>query len=292
MNPQVNPETLKLARDWIEVAGSFFGPLLLKAALWALVFGFAGLVVALILMTLIRRHRLLRREHRVWNLAAKLSYLIVLGVCLLVGVVGGALYGIQRDLDRAVSENLEPALAAQMPALRVQLARRLGQMAAAGVVTARDLVQPLVQEFLYQPESDGRIEQFKAAIINRLVLEVGAVAMNQAIQQALKQLPAVMASAGNGPQDDLSGFAVGVVAQALAGTGDKLNFSPLDRSVPEIFAETVRKQIDSQFKALYIGLAIKLLLVTLLIALEMLIYFKYYLPRRRLSSATKNPFAV
>lgn len=72
---------------------------------------------------------------------------------------------------------------------------------------------------------------------------------------------------------------VGAVMQALTSTGGKLDFSPLDRRVPQIFVDAVHKQIDSQFQALYIALGIKLLMVALLIALEMWVYFKYHLPR-------------
>ena len=280
MTAQTNTETLKLAHDWLDLASGFLWPLLLKSSLWAVLFGFAGLIVALFAMTWIHRRRLLRREHRLWNWAAKLSYLVVLGVCVVVGLISGTLYGIQKEMHRAIAESLQPALTAQMPALREQLAQRLEPMAATGLVTARDLVTPLVQDFLYQPKSDGRLERFKASVVNKLVLKVGAVAMNQAIHQALKQFPEAILGPGNEGPDDMATFVVGEVMKALTSAGGKLDFSPLDRSVPEIFARAVHKQLDAQFRGLYIALAVKVGLAALLIALEVLIYFKYYLPRR------------
>lgn len=271
----------QLASDWLMVSGLFAGQLLLKAVLWALVFGFAGLLLALRVMWLLHKRRLLRREHGVWNLAAKASHLIVLVALVAAGGACGVLYSAQGELNRAVTEYAQPALAAHMPALRAQLAERVGPMASDGAVTARDLVQPFVQDFLYQPKSDGMIERTRAWLINGLVTRVGARALTLAVQQGLGMLPEFLLVSSE-VKEQLAEFSVDALKKVLAGAGEKLNSSPLDHSVPEIFADTLHMQIDSLFKSLYLGILLKLLLAAALIGAEMLIYFRYYLPRAAL----------
>lgn len=289
MNSETTRQALALSRDWLEFASPFAGTLFLKALLWGLLFAGLGLLVAIVVTGLIHKRRLLRREHRVWNWGAKLSYLLVLSACVLLGLIGGGLFGIQRTVNQAVQETLQPALVQRMPALREQMVTRLGPMASDGVLTARDLVQPIVQDFLYQPRSASGIERWKADLINRFVMEFGAVALKHALQKALEALPEVLPAASNGTQNELVSFSIGAVAKVLAGTGEKLDFSPLDRSVPEIFGNALHKQIDGFFKGLYTGLLIKLLLVAALIGLEMLIYFRYWLPRKRKADMPEEP---
>ena len=280
MEGQTTQDSLQLAQQWFEVVGPFFGGMLLSSTLWAIFFSLLGLVLAIIVMSMIHRRGLLRRNPRWWNTAAKLSYLLVLIAIPLVSALGGMFYGMQRTLDESITTQVEPALAAQMPALRVHLAERLGPMASDTLITARDLVQPIVQDFLYQPTSDSTLENFKARLINEYLLRDAARALTQAFQQSMKYLPALLPSTGNSSQDELVTFTVGAAIKALSATGEHVDFTALDRSIPEIFGQAMRQQIGSLFGGIYIGLGIKLLLLALIIGAEMLFYFKYYLRRR------------
>lgn len=277
----------QLAKDWLAALGPFAGWMMAKAVLWAVVFGFLGLLLALYAMWTLHKRRLLHRTHNIWNMAAKLSHVVILAALVAAGAAYGVLSTAQSEINRAVTEYAQPALAANMPALRAQLAEHVGPMATEGMVTARDLVQPIVKDFLYQPKSDGMWERAKAWFINRLVMEAGARALTQAVQQGLQLLPEVV-RAGPGAKGQLAEFSVDALTKVLAGAGQKVDFSALDKTIPEVFADALHGQIDSFFKGIYTGLLIKLALVAMLIAAEMTFYFRYYLPRQA-SPATKAP---
>lgn len=279
----MNAALLDFSRTWFDALSPFMGSLMVALLIWAVLFGILGVFLAMLVMWQIHRRRLLRREHRFWNMAAKFSYLIVFGVCVLTGLMAGGLYGAQRQVHEVLTTQLQPALATRMPVLRVALAERLGPMSQQGVVTARDLVQPIVQGLLVEPKSNGMFERFKARVVNRLVLKAGAVALNYSVHKALEAFPDIIVPSKT---DELTAFSVEGLKQVLIGSGQKLDFSPLDQTVPEIFGNALRKQIDAQFSGFYLGLGVQMLLVWGLIALEMLFYFRYHLPRKRRLQAT------
>jgi len=277
---QSTKESLQLAQQWIEVIGPFFVELLFKATLWAVFFALISLLIAVIIMRKIHRRTLLRRGPRWWNTTAKLSYLVIMITLPLIGATGGSLYGIQRLLENGITETVEPALASQMPALRALLVEEFGPMASDTMITARDLVQPIVQEFLYHPQNQSTTEILKAKAINVYLLKHAARALTHAFQQSMKLLPEILPSSGFAAQDELIQFSVGSVIKVLAGAGEHIDFTNLDHNIPSIFSDAMRKQITAFFMGLYIGLGIKLLLVAILIGVEMLFYFKYYLPKK------------
>jgi hypothetical protein len=280
MEGQTTQDSLQLAQQWFDIIGPFFGGMLLRSTLWALFFSLLGLLLAIIVMRMIHRRGLLRRSPRWWNAAAKSSYLLVLIAIPLTSALGGMFYGMQRTLEESVTEQVEPALAAQMPALRSQLAERLGPMASDTMITARDLVRPMVQDFFYQPTSQATLEVFKTKLINEYLLKYAARALTQAFQQSMKHLPVLLPSSGNSAQDELLSFTVATAIKVLSGVGEHVDFTSLDRSVPEIFGDAMRQQISTFFTGIYIGLGIKLLLLTMIIGAEMLFYFKYYFRKR------------
>lgn len=278
----MNAALLDFSRTWFDALSPFMGSLVVALLIWAVLFGILSVFLALLVMWQIHRRRLLRREHRFWNIAAKFSYLIVFGACVLTGLMAGGLYGAQRQVHEALTTQLQPALAARMPALRTALAARLGPMYRPDV-TARELVQPIVQGLLVVPKSNGMFERFKARVVNRLVLKAGAVALNYTVHKALEAFPDIILP---GRADELTAFSTAGLRQLLIGSGQKLDFSPLDQTVPEIFGNALRKQIDAQFSGFYVGLGVQMLLVWGLVALEMLFYFRYHLPRKRRLQAT------
>lgn len=280
--------SVPISHEWQELLGPAFMELLLKAALWALLMGFIGFIGAIVLVVQLRKRKLLRREHRVWNVFSKLSYLLVLVVCLLVSVIGGALYGAQQQLNNEIETVIHPALIAQMPAIRQELSAELGKLPNTSLLTVRDVITPIMQDFLYQPKSDSYFERHKARLINGLVMRVGAMALNQAIHHALSLLPEMEGATGQSQQNELTQFTSAMILKAISGTGQKMDFSPLDKSLPRVFADAIHNEVNGIFKGIYTGLLIKFLLISLLISLEILVYFKYYLPKKQKVVAVNN----
>lgn len=260
--------------------GPLMGELSLQAGLWGLAGGVAGCLLALLLCWGIHRLRWLRRSPRAWNILAKLSYLLIVLAFVLLGAAGGTLHGTQRVVNHYLAQYLQPAVAGQMPRLRVVLADHLEPMARSSVITVRDMLQPMLRDLAYQPRSNSWLEQHKARLVNEIILRGGAAALTQAFQQSMRHLPGLLPASGNTAQDELIHFSVETALKMLAVTGEKADFSKLDQTVPQVFCNAVQRQIDSLYKGIYIGLLIKLVLVLILVGLEMLFYFLYWQPRR------------
>lgn len=275
------PVSSDTMQPWVEGIASFAGEILLKASFWAIVFAVVAFGVALIVMWMIHRAKLLRRVPGWWNVLAKASYLLILVAMPLAGALAGAAFGTQHVVDGAVDANVEHVLAAQMPAVRQQIGSYLAPMAADTVITVGDFVQPLMAGLAYTPASRSWVERKKAHIINDIVLGGGTRILTVAFQQAMRALPDLLPTADNGAQDQLVHFTVANAVKVLGTTGGKVDFSPLDDSVPRVFSDALRRQIDGFFRGVYIGIVLKLLLVALLVGGEMLFYFRYWLPRRQ-----------
>jgi len=255
------------------------GDLSLKAAVWGMVFGAAGCLMAFLSCWLVFRKAWLRRVPKVWNVLAKLSYFLIWAAFVLAGIIGGALYGAQRVVDHSVAQYLEPALTRQMPDLRKVLARHLEPMTRQSMLTVREMLRPMLSDLYYKPRSSSWVEQHKARLINDFILHGGAVALTQAFQQSMRLLPEFLPEGASREQNQLVHFSVNTALKVLAATGEKVDFSPLDQNVPKVFSSAVQRQIDGLFKGIYVGLLIKLVLVMVLVGLEMLFYFLYWRPR-------------
>jgi len=276
---------LDLTRQWADIAGPLAASAGWQALLWGALGALLGLMVGLLLLWQVGRRGLLRRQPRLWHLGLKLVYPLILGATLFTGLAGGALYGVQREVRTALRETLEPVLVRGMPALRAQLGTHLGPVASDGMVSLRELVQPLARDFHYVPRGDSTGERLKTCLINGFVDRVAAAAFEQALQQALTRLPELLGVAREGAQGELLEFSAATLGKVLAGTADNIDFSQLDRSVPALFTAAVSKQIDGLFKGFYTGLLLPLLALAALIGAEVLFYFRYWLPRREAAPA-------
>lgn len=279
---------MNLYQNWSESIAPILGETALNSVLWAAIFALLGFFAAIVVIVALQRRKLLYRTLWIWNVFAKLSYLLIMLSFLMTGVSSGVLFGVQRTLDRALVATMKPALEAQMPALRQQLIAYIGPMARDRMLTARDLVEPIVKELVYTPKNDGLLETMKAKIANEMLYESAAYAMTEAFQQVMKNMAKFLEKTDFKVGENFFKAGENVVEvsadamlKVLIGIGEHVDFTALDATVPDIFTAAMQKQLNSLFYSLYIGLFIKLLFVALLIGAEILIYFKYYLPRKQ-----------
>jgi hypothetical protein len=271
--------------NWSEVLGPILEKTILNSVLWAAIFALLGLIVTIIVIISIGRRALLRRTQWIWNICAKFSYLLIMMSFLTVGVIAGALYGVQRTFDHALVVTMKPALESQMPALREKLAGYLSPMPRDKMLTARDLVEPVVKGFVYTPKSESFVETMKARIMNDVFYTMAAYSMTQAFQHSMKNLAEFLQVNDSAVDEDFLEFSAEVMLKVVSGSGQYVDFTSLDKTIPDIFTASMQKQLKSLFYNLYLGLVIKLLIVALAIGTEMVIYFKYYIPRRQPTAA-------
>ncbi|WP_227814824.1 hypothetical protein [Nitrogeniibacter aestuarii] len=261
-------------------AGPFLTGLLGSMTTFAVLFAGLGVVLAVLFVVLAYRSGVLRRDHRGWNLGAKLWYPLVLCLLPLAGAASGAAFGAHRVCDRLIEDALKPALVAAMPGLRQAMAERLAPLSGDMTVTARDLVRPIVQDLLYEPADDSFSERLKARLFNGLLYKAGAFALTQAFGRALDALPEVVKSPDSRASGDLAAFGAQSVMSVLAGAGARADFSQLDKSVPQIFTEAMHEQTAALFAGVYLSIALYAVGLAMAIACEALLYFRFYLPRR------------
>ncbi|MEJ2694318.1 MAG: hypothetical protein P8166_15085 [Candidatus Thiodiazotropha sp.] len=272
---------MNLYPNWSESIGHILEKAAVSTVLWATILAFLGFILAIIVIGSIHRGKLLHRNLWIWNIFAKFSYLLIMFSFVITGIFTGALLGAQRTLDDALIVTMKPVLKAQMPALREHLAGYISPMARDRMLTARDLVEPIVKELVYTPEEDSFLEAMKAKIANEMLYKIAAYALTQAFQQSMKNVNEFLQTTDSGVGETLIEFSVDTVLKVLRGSGEHVDFTALDNTIPELFTAAMQKQLNSLFYSLYIGLAIKLLFVAAIVWVEMLIYFKYYLPRNQ-----------
>jgi hypothetical protein len=271
-------ELITIGQEHGDLISLIVDKILSQLALWGVLLATTGLVIAFLVMAMIHRRRWLRRTPVWWNVVAKSSYLLVLVALPLAGAAGGALFGVERLLLRAVDDGLQPLLQAKMPAFRASAVERFGPTAAGSLVTVRDLVQPLVQGMTYTPRSDSFVESFKARVVNEILLKRTAVVLTELFQERIRSAGKI----GELIAKDWQGeYPVEQVIKFLSGAGEHMDFSDLDKTIPDVVCQGVRGQIGAYFKGFYLSIGLSLLAVAILIAGEMLFYFKRYLPRTR-----------
>lgn len=165
-----------------------------------------------------------------------------------------------------------------MPRFRAAMVERLGPMTSGTIVTVRDLVQPLVQDLTYQPQSDSLIESLKARIVNEILLKKTATVLAELIRERIRNAGKIGVAM---TKDWNEAYPIEQVIKFLSGASERMDFSDLDKTIPEVVCEGVSDQVGSVFKGFYMPLAYSLLAVFVLIAGEMLLYFKRYLARKQ-----------
>ncbi|MYN17139.1 hypothetical protein GTP81_10285 [Rugamonas sp. FT107W] len=227
--------------------GNRVGDMLLKSLWWAPVFALLGFVIAIVVIVVLARKRLMVREHRVWNVFAKLSYLVILVGVVFATVTIGVLRHQQNQLDAVMETELLPAMEHNLPTVRTYLFAAIQMHQIRTQVTRQLMVMLLLRDLQYVPLDNGLWEQVKALGINKVLAELRAAA-----------------SAGPIIGLDDAGSAPAKLVDAL----------------PRFVVGKAVDSIDHLFHGMYLSIALLFLGLGALVAGEMLLYFKWYLPRQ------------
>ncbi|MYM95087.1 hypothetical protein [Duganella vulcania] len=226
--------------------GNRVGDMLLKSLWWVPVFALLGFVIAIVVIVVLARKRLMVREHRVWNVFAKLSYLVILVGVVFATVTIGVLRHQQNQLDAVMETEVLPAMENNMPTVRTYLFAAIQEHQIRTKVTRELLVMLVLRDLHYVPHDDGLWEHLKARGINKVLAELRAAAS----------------------------------ASPVLGLDDAGSPAKLVDSLPRYMVGKAVDSIDHLFHGMYLSIVMLFLGLGALVAGEILLYFKWYLPRQ------------
>lgn len=263
-------------------AGEVLTGALTSGVLWALMGALAGLIATAIIW----RRSLLRRRPLAWNVLAKFSYLLVLIAFIGAAAGVGAVRRVQSDFGLILTGQLKPALAAKMPTVREFLAARMSKYAP-DKRSLKDIAEILMEDLRYVPTSDTLWERTKARWVNWLIRKFGTEVI---IDECRKIVIMKIEALGTAMKTDFRGRAQGELVQFGADLFVKLgtdatrnvDYTMLDKTVPDALIEVIQKTTDGYFRAALKMIFLIFTLVGLVVAAEMLAYFKWHLPRQKM----------
>lgn len=273
----------------------FGGELLWTAVPWILLCSVAGFILAAAICYQLASKCLLVRRPAAWHVAAKLSYVLILLALPLLGAGLGAVHSVHRVVDHALERDLQPVVEAQMPALRVYLEQQVRLIAPGQPISVRSLLEPFVQGMYYRPTSDSYWERSKARWINDYILRRGSVLLTQVLQEQLIARVDMLGDALKGANfrgqatGELAALGTDLAVRLSTDVARHADFSKLDKSVPMLFIDAIKRQAGAYFNSLKIMLGLFALAALLLVWGEIMLYRHYYLRRHPPAAALPVP---
>jgi len=280
--------------NWGSTLAPFGSDLLWTVLPWMLLYGVIGFVLAVGICYQLARKCLLVRRPPTWHVASKLSYVLILVALPLLGGGFGAVHSVHRVVNQALERDLQPVFEAQMPALRVYLEQQVKLIAPGQPISVRSLLEPFVQGMYYRPTSSSYWERSKARWINEFILRRGSVLLTQVLQEQLIARVGLLGEALKGANfrgqatGELATLGTDLAVRLTTDVARQADFSKLDKSVPMIFIDAIKRQASAYFNSLKITLGLFALLALLLVWGEIMLYRHYYLRRH---PATALPVA-
>jgi hypothetical protein len=266
---------------WSEPLADFLLNLFWSSLPSALLYAGVGLVVAIVLMVWVARKKLLRRRPRLWNVLAKLSYVLILAGA----VFGASAIGVVRHVQQQTMSIFEsaavPLVRANTVVLREYVTAKLASFAPGQPVTARELVDATLKDLYYQPTSDSLWERGKARIVNWTLRKLGGEVLTAVFQKIIIAKVEGMAAAlktdmHGQEQGEAVSFGADVLKKVLLDANRKLDLTVLDRTLPQIILDAARQQIGATFHSVYLMIAMVLLAIAAIVGGEMLLYFRWF----------------
>ncbi len=149
----------------------------------------------------------------------------------------------------------------------------------------RSLIEPFVQTMYYRPTSGSYWERSKARWINEFILRRGSVLLTQVLQEQLIARVDMLGDALKGANfrgqatGELAALGTDLAVRLSTDVARHADFSKLDKSVPMLFIDAIKRQADAYFNSIKITLGLFALATLLLVWGEIMLYRHYYLRR-------------
>jgi hypothetical protein len=193
----------------------------------------------------------------------------------------GALREVQQNIHTTFDAKLLPVISQQMPAFNAYLSTKTKAFENGKVVSVKDLIDPLIQDLYYVPQSTSWWESTKAKVLNKLILQTAAQALTQGLQE---KLIAQIELLGLGltennfkaqPVNELSQLGAAVATKFTTDAAKQIDFTKVNASLPQVLIDALKNAINHYFNSLYLTILLSLLLCASLLVAEVLYYRRY-----------------
>lgn len=244
---------------------------LLGALPSALIYSFALSLLALVLVVVLHRRKLYARQVGIWSLLAKLHYPIWVLVFSVLGFSLGLLGSLQRQADRAIEDELKPALIRMMPSFKDQITDNLPPELADGPMTGEAIYEYVVEQYAGGDPAVPDTDQERgvlAELARQAEISVRRFVIKAAIEHALTK----------------AGERAGMGAEA--GKFSLEVFKAIDfKEESDEIASRVTGMLTNQIGLIANAIRVQLVLysglILLLLLIEPLVYYRLWLPRHK-----------
>ena len=268
--------------QWSSALTDFVFTLIWSSMPTALLYAGMGLMVAIVLMVWVSRKKLLRRRPHVWNVLAKLSYLVILVATLFAFTAVGVVRHVQKETMSALEVHVAPLVRVNTVLVREYVGTRMAAYGPDHPATARELVNGTLRDLYYQPVSDSMWERGKARVVNWTLRKLGGDMLEAVFEKIIvAKADSVVAGLKDHAQSEAGKVGIDVLRRVLLDADRKVDLSALDRTLPQIILDAAGNQIRATFHHAYLMIALAWLGIGALIAAEMLLYFRWYEKRQQ-----------
>ena len=236
-----------------------------RMALW----GALGLALGIVGVAVLGSRRAYVRRPRAWNALAKLHYLYLPLALVLAGNALGFLSGARASCGDLVQEHLIPLARANAPSVSQWLRTRV-DWGDEDQITLAGATGRVLGSIHYQPASGRLAERAEARLVGLMTDSLGRWIVTAGLS-ALAGFGLGRAGEAVGLSDDTVQFSVKALREA--------DLASADQNAWRLLSMAVRDGLGRLFHALYLKLALLLLVALAVPAAEIAVYFRWYLRR-------------
>ncbi len=263
-----NEQTLQYVTQMFE---SFSGDItytFLIAAMWS----FIAFFIAIIVLIILGKKHLFKRDDKVWHMIAKLHYPIWIVLFVTTGFFYGSVNALETRAQNALRETAKPFIEASVPIIYKELLSGLPVSSPDENITIRNAAKYIMKDFEYVPKSDSEIENLKSKMINwttnilgqQIIINTVNVLVSKAVQD-------VGTSMFHLSDEDLEFNQTSLL---------DIDLSQSDKSISDVIYKAIDKKLDSFMSGIRLNLFIAFFFAVFVLMLEPLAY--YYVRRKRL----------
>jgi len=233
-------------------------------------YGVIGFIVSIVFIIFLAKSNLAVRKNRLWNIFAKLHYVVLFfSLTIIISLVGGV-RSMQLLSNELLEKYLQPTVEQQVGNVQKVIISLWSDELHATNVSIQETSKKLAELIQYEPDEDEFFAEQKASMVNWLMEDVGQWVISITIATMLNKTI------------EATGEEVGVDARNLSFTVNEIkniDFSKTGYKISKTVERVAQRYVNSIYTSQYISLLIMLCLILLLPLLEMLLYHLWWKKR-------------